>query len=79
MRAGYGNFLGEFDVEFVLQGVNLLLELLFNFGKRVRHSFPGSEKNDAESGKAGLRREHYRWGRNAPTRGEGGLSLPETG
>src|SRR6266478_1097721 len=44
VRAGNGNFLGEFDVEFVLQGVNFLLELLFNFGKRVRHSFPRQRK-----------------------------------
>src|SRR5580700_2165954 len=74
VRACNGDFLGELDVEFVLQGVNFLLELLFTFGERVRHSYPASEKNDAESGEAGLRTEHYRWGRNVPTRGKGRLS-----
>jgi hypothetical protein len=44
MRAGNGDFLGEFNVEFVLQVVNFLLELLFNFSKRVRHSFPRQRK-----------------------------------
>src|SRR6266849_3148066 len=44
VRAGNGDFLGEVDVEFVLQGVNFQLELLFNFGKRVRHSFPRQRK-----------------------------------
>src|SRR5579859_427257 len=44
VRTGDSNLLGEFDVEFVLQGINFLLELLFNFGKRIRHSFPRQRK-----------------------------------
>src|SRR5580704_954609 len=44
VRAGDGDFLGKFDVEFVLQGVDFLLELLFNFGERVRHSYPRQRK-----------------------------------
>src|SRR5579863_8015084 len=44
VRAGNGNFLGEVDVEFMLQGINFLLELLFNIGKRVGHSFPRQRK-----------------------------------
>src|SRR6266481_3076985 len=42
--ASYSNLLGKVDVEFVLQRVNFLLELLFDFGKRVRHSFPRQRK-----------------------------------
>src|SRR6267378_1442144 len=42
--ASYSNLPGKVDVEFVLQRVNFLLELLFNFGKRVRHNFPRQRK-----------------------------------
>ena len=56
VRAGNGNFLREFDVEFVLERVDFLLKFLLNLCKRVSHSLATCiEKNDAESGQAELR------------------------
>jgi hypothetical protein len=38
VRAGDGNFLGEFDAKFVFEGVDFPLQLLLNLCDRVRHS-----------------------------------------
>ena len=56
MCACDSDFLGELDVELVLEVVDFLLDLMFDFSNRVSHSLATlTEKNDAEPGLAELR------------------------
>ena len=55
MRARDGDFLGKVDVEFVLEGVQFVLEFFLNFCQRVRHKLSAVKKNYAEPSSAGLR------------------------
>src|SRR5882724_7752407 len=77
MRAGDGNFLGEVDVELVLQGINFLLELLFNFGKRVGHSFARQRKRMRNPARPDSARNIIDWGEFSRQGGKEGVAGTE--
>ncbi len=70
--AGDGDFLGELDVELVLESVDFLLQLVLNFRERISHSFATCiEKNDAEFGRAELRQRDIIRARERGGQGKG--------